>query len=101
MIIIGKNATIDTFFKRKNSESLPSSTSNVELTNIETPPPKSPRIENKEVVKQVNLASLERDFALRPSIWKYPINQQDEIRHVYLKLGLFQCKVQNYPFFRP
>ncbi|XP_061366649.1 uncharacterized protein LOC133309826 [Gastrolobium bilobum] len=58
---------------------------------------KFPRIENKEVVK-VDFASLERDHALRPPIWKYPINQQDEIRRAYLKLGPFQCKLQNYPF---
>ncbi|XP_061356054.1 uncharacterized protein LOC133300508 [Gastrolobium bilobum] len=90
-----KSATIDTYFKRKNSESLSSPTPNVELSNIETPSPKSPRIENKEVVKEDDLASLERDPALRPPIWKFPINQQDEICRAYLKLGPFQCKLQN------
>ncbi|XP_061370261.1 uncharacterized protein LOC133312978 [Gastrolobium bilobum] len=95
---MGKSATIDTYFKRKNSESLSSSTPNFELSNIETPSLKSPRIENKEVVKEDDLASLERDPALRPPIWKFPINQQDEIRRAYLKLGPFQCKLQNYPF---
>ncbi|XP_061368110.1 uncharacterized protein LOC133311109 [Gastrolobium bilobum] len=95
------NTTIDSYFKRKNSESLPSSTPNVELSNTETPSSKSPRIENKEAVKEVDLASLERNPALRPPIWKYPINQQDEIRRAYLKLGPFQCKLQNYPFFGP
>ncbi|XP_061362827.1 uncharacterized protein LOC133306518, partial [Gastrolobium bilobum] len=94
----GKSATIDTYFKRKNSESLSSSTPNFELSNIETPSLKSPSIENKEVVKEDDLASLERDPALRPPIWKFPINQQDEIRRAYLKLGPFQCKLQNYPF---
>ncbi|XP_061372803.1 uncharacterized protein LOC133315239 [Gastrolobium bilobum] len=97
---MGKSATIDVYFKRKNSESLPSSTPNVALSNIETPSSKLPRIENKEVVK-VDFASLERDPALRPPIWKYPINQQDEIRRAYLKLGPFQCNLQNYPFSGP
>ncbi|XP_061366257.1 uncharacterized protein LOC133309491 [Gastrolobium bilobum] len=95
---MGENATIDTYFKRKNSEFLSSSTHNVELSNIETLSPKSPRIENKEVVKEDDLTSLERDPTLRLPIWKFPINQQDEIRRAYLKLGPFQCKLQNYPF---
>ncbi|XP_061349600.1 uncharacterized protein LOC133294861 [Gastrolobium bilobum] len=54
-----------------------------------------------KVVKEVDLALLERDPALHLPIWKYPINQQDEIRRVYLKLGLYQCKLQNYPFSGP
>ncbi|XP_061342597.1 uncharacterized protein LOC133288795 [Gastrolobium bilobum] len=45
---MGKSATIDVYFKRKNSESLPSSTPNVALSNSETPSSKLPRIENKE-----------------------------------------------------
>ena len=61
----------------------------------------APRIENKEVGKEVDLTSLERDLALHPPIWEYSINQQDEIHCAYLKLGSFQCKLQNYPFFGP
>ncbi|XP_061347704.1 uncharacterized protein LOC133293184 [Gastrolobium bilobum] len=67
---MGKSTTIDSYFKRKNSESLPSSTPNVELSNTKTPSSKSLRIKNKEAVKEVDLASLERNPALRPPICK-------------------------------
>lgn len=39
---------------------------------------------------------LEGDPALRPQIWEYPSNQQDEVQRAYLKLGPMQPKLQNY-----
>jgi hypothetical protein len=39
---------------------------------------------------------LERDPALRPQIWDYPSNQQNEVQMSYLKLGPMQPKLKNY-----
>jgi hypothetical protein len=30
-------------------------------------------------------------------VWKHPINQQDEIRRAYIKMGLYQPKLAEYP----
>ncbi|OQU84851.1 hypothetical protein SORBI_3004G133201 [Sorghum bicolor] len=37
---------------------------------------------------------LQRDPALRPQIWEYPSNQQDEVQRAYLKLGPMQPKLK-------
>jgi len=37
-----------------------------------------------------------RDPGLRPQIWEYPVNQRDEVRRAYLKLGPMQPKLNKY-----
>ena len=44
---------------------------------------KTPRLDGKEV----DINFLERDLGKRIPIWSYPINQQDEIRRAYIKVG--------------
>jgi hypothetical protein len=55
-----------------------------------------PRVEElKDTVE--TLHSLERDPGKRSPIWQYPLNQQDEIRRVYLKWGPYQIQLEDYP----
>jgi hypothetical protein len=73
---MGKPKTIDAFFKKKNADSnskMSSSTSNPQTL--------------APVVESFDISTLQRDPGLRPQIWEYPINQRDEIRCAYLKLG--------------
>ena len=118
MINRSKRLTIDTFFKRKANEAEPSSTPEAEpssapdvqtassVPNFETPSsipvvtPSSeihPRKVQRTDSREIDIASLERDPGLRPSIWEYQVNQQDEICRTYLKLGAFQYRSENYP----
>lgn len=60
--------------------------SNVEASIPEARPTKAPRNDYEEI----DISSLERDPGLRPPIWKYPVNQQDEIRRAYMKAGPYQ-----------
>jgi hypothetical protein len=56
---------------------------------------KMPRIES------IDISTLQRDLGLRPQIWEYPVNQQDEIRHAYLKVGPYRwvpSSNSEYPF---
>ncbi|KAF5444869.1 hypothetical protein F2P56_033965 [Juglans regia] len=46
----------------------------------------------------MDATSLERDPGLRPQIWEFPTNLQDEIRRAYLKAGPYQPKLSEYPF---
>uniref|UniRef100_A0ACD5Y124 Uncharacterized protein n=1 Tax=Avena sativa TaxID=4498 RepID=A0ACD5Y124_AVESA len=39
---------------------------------------------------------LERDPALRPQVWQYPLNQRDDVRRAYLRLGPMQPKLNKY-----
>ena len=40
---------------------------------------------------------MERDPGRRPNIWDYPVNERDEIRRAYIKLGPFQPLLESYP----
>jgi hypothetical protein len=86
---MGKPKTIDAFFKKKNAYSnskMSSSTSNPQTLAPEQRPSKMPRNES-QVVESFDIYTLQRDIGLRPQIWEYPVNQRDEIRCTYLKLG--------------
>ncbi|KAG7943691.1 hypothetical protein I3843_15G055900, partial [Carya illinoinensis] len=48
--------------------------------------------------KEIDISSLQRDPGLRPPIWDYPVNQRDEIRRAYLKMGPYQIRLSKYPF---
>jgi hypothetical protein len=59
-----------------------------------------PRNES-QVVELFDISTLQRDTGLCPQIWEYPVNQRDEIRCAYLKLGPYRFIPSNssgYPF---
>ena len=78
MLIRMKKTTIDSFFKRKDSQnskvsgstSIEPSNSNVEASIPEYRPSKAPRIESEAI----DIYSLERVPGLRQQISDYPIN---------------------------
>jgi hypothetical protein len=85
---MGKPKTLDSFFKKKYPSQSEVNTS----THLERPlgmnleasdehPFKCPRIQPEEV----NATFLQRDPGLRPQIWEFPINLQDDIRRAYIK----------------
>jgi len=72
------------FFKpsEQTSTSKGYSPSNVDVSNRNDQPPfKSQKVE-------IDVHTLERDPRIRISSWQHPINQQDEIRKTYIKMGL-------------
>ena len=40
-----------------------------------------------QVIKSFDIFTLQRDPGLRPRIWEYYVNQRNEIRCAYLKVG--------------
>ncbi|XP_074592442.1 uncharacterized protein LOC141848299 [Curcuma longa] len=109
---MGKNKTLHSFFKRKRDEmdseeqvdasfpqvhesdevSLIISPSNIDTEN----PEKQEEVSNRGEVIFIGIEFLERDPGLRPQIWEYPINQRDEVRRAYLKLGPMQPQLDEY-----
>ncbi|XP_059441944.1 uncharacterized protein LOC132174277 [Corylus avellana] len=58
-------------------------------------PSKMPKIES------IDISTLQHDLGLRPQMWEYLVNQQDEIRRAYLKAGRYRFIPSNsyeYPF---
>ncbi|KAL9669335.1 hypothetical protein QQ045_006880 [Rhodiola kirilowii] len=55
--------------------------------------------QNKKIVDEAafDSNSLERDPAKRQSIWKYPLNEQDNVRRAYVVLGANQPRLKVYP----
>jgi hypothetical protein len=100
---MGKPKTIDAFFKKNDVDSnskMSSSTSNPQTLAPEQCPSKMPRIEYQEV-ESFDISTLQRDPGLRPQIWEYPVNQRDEIRYAYLKVGphtFIPSSSSGYPF---
>ncbi|XP_045807663.1 zinc finger MYM-type protein 1-like [Trifolium pratense] len=109
---------IDSFFKRKNRdneevESLRHTSATNSHINVESvdkdeqriepssvqlaqpPPCKAPRIEQERI--NIDIDTLIRDPGKRPLIWNYCVNQQDEIRRAYIKLGPYQILMDMYP----
>ena len=64
---------------------------NVDVSNRNDQPPlKSQRVE-------IDVNTLERDLGIRIPLWQHSINQQDEIRRAYIKMGPYQPKLVEYP----
>ena len=94
-----KSTTIFDFFKRKVSNDLEANTSGATLptTNVEENPDEpveenlNVRIEQNSQTKfqKVDMSSLqlELDPGLRRQIYTYHVDQRDEIRQCYIKLG--------------
>ncbi|KAF8376972.1 hypothetical protein HHK36_030343 [Tetracentron sinense] len=84
--------------KRKISQNLEANSSSPTFNLVSSShdcPLKLSRIEHTEV----NMNSLVRDPGLRLPIWDYPIDQCDEIRCAYIKVGPYQHIFTNYPLF--
>ena len=101
-----KSKIIDSFLKRKacdKDEKNASTSSKIEKLH------ENPNIEENE--KQLFFSKvpkvtynefeniLERDPGKHLQIWQYPPNQIDEVRMAYLKWGLYQMRLENYPLF--
>ena len=78
---------------KKNSQTNTSAPSNlIELSIVDSETSvheeecstKAPQLDEKEV----DINFLERDPGKNSLMWSYPINQQDEIRRVFIKVGL-------------
>ncbi|XP_075486198.1 uncharacterized protein LOC142525794 [Primulina tabacum] len=88
-----KKRKIDSFFKQQEqtSTSQDHSPYNIDVSNpSDQQLNKSPRID-------VDVSFLEPDLALRTPIWKYPVNQMDEIRRAYIKMRSYQPIKKEYP----
>ena len=71
--------------------------------NIHSPIPKNadiPISENNHIsqtqFQKVDLDSLDYDPGARKQIWKYHVNQRDEIQRVYIKNGPHQPRLEKY-----
>lgn len=100
---MGKPKTLDSFFKKKDASQSEVST----CTHLERPlatdlealvtderPSKCPRIQPEEM----NATFLQRDPGLRPQIWEFPVNLQDDIRRAYIRAKPCQPKLSKYPY---
>ena len=84
-----KGKTMFSFFKpsEQTSTSKGHSPSNVDVSNRSKQPPfKSQRV-------KIDVNTLEWDLGLRIPVWQHPINQQDEIKRAYIKMGPYQPKL--------
>ena len=52
---------------------------------------------SEQPLTRIDIAHLIRDPSIRPQIWEYPVNQQDEIRKAYINLGAYQPLISEYP----
>ncbi|XP_060965214.1 uncharacterized protein LOC133034190 [Cannabis sativa] len=98
IIEMRKPATIDTFFKRKNSEASTSNVSSIspvdiDHVNFENRSAKSLRLDIKE---GFDINSLERDPGICPPIWEYPPEKRDEVRRAYFKACPYQIILSSY-----
>jgi len=64
--------------------------SNVDVSNRND----QPTFKSQKIKIDVN--TLERDHGIRIPLWQHPINQQDEIRRAYIKMGPYQPKLTKY-----
>jgi len=90
--------TILDFFKRKNTQSSNanvgdawSPTSNIVVFGNSSK--KSRRVD----VNEFDISSLEFDPELRRQIWEYNVNQWDDIRRAYIKVGPYEFILTEYP----
>ena len=88
-----RGKTMFSFFKpsEQTSTSKGHSSSNIDVSNHNDQPLfKSQRV-------KIDVNTLERDPRIRIPLWQHPINQQDEIKRAYIKMGLYQPKLVEYP----
>ena len=71
----------------------PESSTRIESPQMECHQTKTRRVKSKDV----DLSSIVRDPGLRQSIWDYYVQQRDEIRRAYIKVGPYQPTSPNSP----
>lgn len=95
-----KLITIDSFFKRKESNN--ATTSGVNTSAQLLPNSPNPPIVDETRMKAIRcdvneVYDIERDPGKRPKISDYPPEKRDEIRRAYLKVGPYQIRLTEYP----
>ena len=94
---MSKSTTILNFFKRKN---LNNSEVIADDARLPTPSVDVPVSENLQT--EVSNVTIDEstgfvcDPGMRKQIWEYDANERDEIRRVYIKLGPYQPKLDEY-----
>ena len=87
--------TLFSYYKKdqstSESETNPSSSINVPIPDV-LPSSKPQIIEPTEV----DISSLERDMGLRLPIWTYHVNEHDNVRRAYIKLGACRPNLKEY-----
>ncbi|GJV75109.1 zinc finger MYM-type protein 1-like protein [Tanacetum coccineum] len=106
---MGKLITIDSYFKRKSSDTTKNATQENKRSKASTSEnsqlQNQPQNQTEEHISQtpkpnteeVDLNSLERDPGKRTQMCKYPANKKEEVRLAYLNKGLFQIHLKKYP----
>ncbi|GJR80126.1 zinc finger MYM-type protein 1-like protein [Tanacetum coccineum] len=106
---MGKLITIDSYFKRKSSDTTENATQENKRSKASTSensqPQNQPQNQTEEHISQtpkpnteeVDLNSLERDPGKRTQMCKYPANKKEEVRLAYLNKGPFQIHLKKYP----
>jgi hypothetical protein len=78
---------IDEFFKRIDTN-FASSSSTIELSNLNTSPQELKQFKKPKhqrfCLKEINCFQIVVDLGFRPMIWKFHVNQRDEICRAYL-----------------
>ncbi|KAK9079937.1 hypothetical protein SSX86_001612 [Deinandra increscens subsp. villosa] len=106
---MGKEKTIHSFFKRKESDEEGSSkrhktstseaetheTQQVNLGNVEGPLPQANT--NEVDTKEEDSSNFERDPGKRKQLWEYPPNLREQVRRFYLGEGPYQIILNEYP----
>lgn len=104
---MGKLITIDSYFKRKSSDTVENGTQENKQSkaspseNVE--PQNQPQNQTEHIsefpkpnTEEVDHNSLERDPGKRKQMWEYPANMKEEVRLAYLNKGPFQIHLKTY-----
>jgi hypothetical protein len=97
---MGKLNTILELFKRKNAQNSNTNVDDTSWPNFDIPiSENSPKKSRRVDANQIDISSLEYDPTLHRQIWEYDVNQRDEIRRVYIKVGPYRRNISTYPKF--
>ncbi|GJU31139.1 zinc finger MYM-type protein 1-like protein [Tanacetum coccineum] len=102
---MGKLITIDSYFKRKSSNTVENATQENKRSKASTSENFQPQNQIEEHIsefpklnsEEVDLNSLERDPGKRKRMCEYPANKKEEVRLAYLNKGPFQFHLKTYP----
>jgi hypothetical protein len=100
---MSKLKTIHAFFKKNDDSNskMSFSASNSQTLALEQEREQEQHHSKMPIIESIDISTLQRDPGLRPQIWEYPVNQQDEIRRAYLKAGPYRwvpSSSSEYPF---
>ncbi|KAL8118034.1 hypothetical protein AgCh_015796 [Apium graveolens] len=89
---IGPSSTTTNEVKSPSNIDIEENAARVEIEEIEI---EEPSLKSRRV--EIDINTLERDPGIRIPIWQHPVNQRDEIRRAYIKMGPYQPKLVEYP----